>query len=49
LPFEADEFDSCVAQLVVQFMDDPAQRLREMARVTRPASAWVAIGTVPGE
>jgi len=42
LPFEADEFDACVAQLVVQFMDDPVQGLREMARVTRPGGVVAA-------
>src|ERR1700719_783650 len=36
LPFEGGEFDSALAQLVVQFMDDPVAGLREMARVIRP-------------
>jgi SAM-dependent methyltransferase len=36
LPFEDGGFDAAVAQLVVQFMDDPVAGLREMSRVTRP-------------
>jgi SAM-dependent methyltransferase len=45
LPFEDDTFDSALAQLVVHFMADPVQGLREMARVTCPgglvaASVW---------
>jgi SAM-dependent methyltransferase len=35
LPFEDDEFDAALAQLVVHFMTDPVGGLREMARVTR--------------
>jgi SAM-dependent methyltransferase len=35
LPFEDGEFDAALAQLVVHFMADPVQGLREMARVTR--------------
>jgi SAM-dependent methyltransferase len=35
LPFDSDEFDSALAQLVVHFMTDPVAGLREMARVTR--------------
>jgi SAM-dependent methyltransferase len=35
LPFGDGAFDAALAQLVVQFMDDPAAGLREMARVTR--------------
>ncbi|AKU17126.1 class I SAM-dependent methyltransferase [Luteipulveratus mongoliensis] len=40
LPFADDSFDHAVAQLVVQFMDDPTAGLTEMARVTRPGG-WV--------
>ena len=45
LPFGDDTFDLALAQLVVQFMDDPVGGLRELARVTRPggivaASIW---------
>lgn len=45
LPFEDASFDAVLAQLVVHFMDDPVQGLREMARVARPggvvaASVW---------
>jgi SAM-dependent methyltransferase len=35
LPFEADTFDYALAQLVVNFMADPAAGIREMQRVTR--------------
>lgn len=35
LPFEDDEFDAALAQLVVHFMSEPVEGLREMARVTR--------------
>lgn len=45
VPFDDDSFDLALAQLVVNFMRDPAAGLREMARVTRPggllaASVW---------
>ena len=45
LPFEDDEFDAALAQLVVHFMADPVAGLTEMRRVTRPdgvvaASTW---------
>jgi SAM-dependent methyltransferase len=45
LPFEDDEFDAALAQLVVHFMTDPVAGLAEMRRVTRPggvvaASVW---------
>jgi SAM-dependent methyltransferase len=45
LPFDEDEFDAALAQLVVHFMADPVAGLREMARVTRSngvvaASVW---------
>lgn len=36
LPFDDDEFDIALSQLVVNFMDDPESGVREMARVTRP-------------
>ena len=35
LPFEHDTFDAAVAQLVFSFVDDPAQAVAEMRRVTR--------------
>jgi SAM-dependent methyltransferase len=35
LPFPDRTFDATLAQLVVQFMDDPATGVAEMARVTR--------------
>jgi SAM-dependent methyltransferase len=49
LPFNDDSFDRAVAQLVVNFMADPVQGLREMARVTRPggiiaATVWDLTG-----
>jgi len=45
LPFDDSSFDAALAQLVVQFMRDPLEGLREMARVTRDggvvaASVW---------
>ena len=45
LPFTDGAFDVALAQLVVHFMRDPVEGLREMARVTRPggvvaASVW---------
>jgi ubiquinone/menaquinone biosynthesis C-methylase UbiE len=44
LPFPDGAFDAAMAQLVVHFMADPVQGLREMARVTRPGGlvAWAA-------
>jgi ubiquinone/menaquinone biosynthesis C-methylase UbiE len=42
LPFEAGDFDVALAQLVVHFMADPVQGLREMARVTRPGGVVAA-------
>jgi SAM-dependent methyltransferase len=35
LPFDDGEFDATLSQLVVNFLSDPEQGLREMARVTR--------------
>ena len=42
LPFPDDTFAAALAQLVVQFMSDPAKGVGEMARVTRPGGAVVA-------
>jgi SAM-dependent methyltransferase len=42
LPFEGDEFDAALAQLVVHFMADPVAGLREMARVTRTGGVVAA-------
>jgi SAM-dependent methyltransferase len=42
LPFADGEFDAALAQLVVQFMADPAGGLREMARVTRSGGVVAA-------
>jgi ubiquinone/menaquinone biosynthesis C-methylase UbiE len=49
LPHDDGSFDATFAQLVVHFMRDPVEGLREMARVTRPggvvaASVWDAAG-----
>jgi SAM-dependent methyltransferase len=45
LPFDDATFDVSLAQLVVHFMENPVEELREIARVTRPggtvaASVW---------
>jgi SAM-dependent methyltransferase len=42
LPFDDDEFDAALAQLVVHFMSDPVAGLRESARVTRREGAVAA-------
>jgi ubiquinone/menaquinone biosynthesis C-methylase UbiE len=42
LPFPGGAFDVAMAQLVVHFMADPVQGLREMARVTRPGGLVAA-------
>lgn len=42
LPFGDGEFDAALAQLVVQFMDDPVAGVAEMARVTRPGGTVAA-------
>jgi SAM-dependent methyltransferase len=42
LPFPAGTFDVALAQLVVHFMADPVQGLREMRRVTRPGGTVAA-------
>jgi SAM-dependent methyltransferase len=42
LPFPDGTFDVTMAQLVVHFMADPVQGLREMARVTRPGGLVAA-------
>lgn len=42
LPFDDATFDAALAQLVVHFMRDPEQGLREMARVTRPGGTVAA-------
>jgi len=42
LPFPDDAFDVALAQLVVHFMADPVQGLREMRRVTRPGGTVAA-------
>jgi SAM-dependent methyltransferase len=36
IPFDDDSFDLALAELVVQFMTDPAVGVGEMARVTKP-------------
>ena len=42
LPFPDAAFDAALAQLVVHFMADPVQGLREMGRVTRPGGVVAA-------
>lgn len=42
LPYDDDEFDAALAQLVVHFMDDPLRGIRQMARVTRPGGVVAA-------
>ena len=42
LPWPDDSFDAALAQLVVHFMADSAQGVREMARVTRPGGVVAA-------
>ena len=42
LPFPDGAFDAALAQLVVHFMTDPVQGLREMGRVTRPGGIVAA-------
>ncbi len=42
LPFDDGAFDAALAQLVVHFMHDPVQGIREMARVTRPGGTVAA-------
>jgi SAM-dependent methyltransferase len=42
LPFADRTFDAALAQLVVHFMADPVQGLREMGRITRPGGMVAA-------
>jgi SAM-dependent methyltransferase len=42
LPWPDGEFDSAVSSLVIGFMSDPDQGVREMARVTRPGGTVAA-------
>jgi SAM-dependent methyltransferase len=42
LPFDDDQFDASLAQLVVHFMTDPVAGLTEMRRVTRPGGVVAA-------
>ena len=42
LPFDDGVFAATVAQLVVHFMADPVEELRELARVTRPGRVVAA-------
>ncbi len=42
LPFPDHAFDAALTQLVVHFMRDPVQGLREMGRVTRPGGLVAA-------
>jgi SAM-dependent methyltransferase len=52
LPFDDGAFDAALAQLVVNFMQDPEAGVAEMRRVTRPggvvaASVWDYAGEMP--
>jgi SAM-dependent methyltransferase len=52
LPFEDATFDRAVSQLVLQFLPEPLQAVREMKRVVRPggtvaACVWDAYGGQP--
>ena len=52
LPFEANRFDVVVAESVLAFVDDKAQAVRELVRVTTPAgyvglNELVAVDEVP--
>jgi SAM-dependent methyltransferase len=42
LPFADDSFDAALAQLVLHFVGDPEQGVRELARVTRPGGTVAA-------
>lgn len=42
LPYETATFDAALAQLVVHFMTDPVEGIRQMARVTRPGGVVAA-------
>jgi ubiquinone/menaquinone biosynthesis C-methylase UbiE len=42
LPFGDGEFDAALAQLVINFLDDPRAGVVEMARVTRPGGVVAA-------
>lgn len=53
LPFEDGAFDAVLSQFALMFFEDPADALREMARVTRPGgrivvAVWDRLGNVPG-
>jgi len=41
LPFDDGEFDACLAERMLQHVDDPDAVVREMRRVTRPRGAVV--------
>jgi ubiquinone/menaquinone biosynthesis C-methylase UbiE len=43
LPFPDETFDACLADTVLQHIPDPAQAVREMARVTRPGGRIAAL------
>lgn len=42
LPWDGGQFDAALCSLVIGFMRDPDQGIREMARVTRPAGTVAA-------
>lgn len=43
LPFEDNTFDAVYSLLVLKFVSDPAQTIREMARVVRPGGNVIAV------
>jgi SAM-dependent methyltransferase len=52
LPFEADRFDIVIAESVLAFVDDKAQAIRELVRVTKPGgyiglNELVAVEEIP--
>jgi SAM-dependent methyltransferase len=52
LPFETDRFDVVVAESVLAFVDDKAQAIRELVRVTKPGgyvglNELVAVEEIP--
>lgn len=45
LPFEANTFDACRSERLLQHLTEPAQALAEMVRVTRPSGRVVILDT----
>jgi len=54
LPFEADRFDVVIAESVLAFVEDKAQAIRELVRVTKPGgyvglNELVAVKEIPDD